>query len=204
MASLKLNDTGTRCVLAQHQLTPARRIGRGQFCAVYEDGPDAVIKLTTDSIQLESVRDYLIGPHFPKMLDNYGYVGEQFSGDLSLLMFKSERLNPTRMADLATKRLVRKVMASVDRFWSSQEAINRYNKRGRPADKLASRSEATLEQLAEDTDLPLSVREAFQALLNMALNYQNIVLDMHGANLMVRGRDELIFNDVVVSGELLV
>lgn len=204
MASLKLNDTGTCCVLAQHQLTPARRIGRGQFCAVYEDGPDAVIKLTTDSLQLESVRDYLIGPHFPKMLDNYGYVGEQFSGDLSLLMFKSERLNPTRMADLTTKRLVRKVMSSVDRFWSSQEAINRYNKRGRTADKLASRSEATLEQLAEDTDLPLSVREAFQALLNMALNYQNIVLDMHGANLMVRGRDELIFNDVVVSGELLV
>lgn len=204
MASLKLNDTGTRCVLAKHQLTPARRIGRGQFCAVYEDGPNAVIKLTTDSLQLESVRDYLVGPHFPKMLDNYGYVGEQFSGDLSLLMFKSERLNPTRMADLATKRLVRKVRSSVDRFWFSPEVINRYNKRGRTADKLASRSEATLEQLAEYTDLPLSVREAFQALLNMALNYQNIVLDMHGANLMVRGTDELIFNDVVVSGELLV
>lgn len=203
MASLRLNDCGTRFVLAQRQLTPARRIGRGQFCAVYDDGPEAVIKLTTDSIQLESVRDYLIGPHFPKMLDNYGYVGEQYSGELSLLMFKSERLKPTRMADLPTKRLVKKVMRSVDRYWCSNETIKRSSAKHSNTARLVSRTEATLEQLIEDQELPASVREAFEDLLRMAMDYQNIVLDMHGANLMVRGADELIFNDVVVTGELL-
>jgi hypothetical protein len=35
------------------------------------------------------------------------------------------------------------------------------------------------------------------------LDYQNLVIDFHGANLMVRGTDELVFNDVIVDGDLL-
>lgn len=203
MAFLRLSDYGTKAVLREYQLTTSRRIGRGQFCAVYAAEDHAVLKLTADSIQLESVRDYLIGPHFPKVLETFGYVGEQHAGDVDLLMYKSERLNPMRTADIGTRRLARKVIRSVDQCWNSATAINKSNHSGSHPSRLASRSEATLEQLVEDTSLPESIREAFEDILRMAQNYQNIVLDFHGANLMVRGTDELVFNDVVVSAERL-
>ncbi|KVP17392.1 hypothetical protein [Burkholderia ubonensis] len=203
MAFLKLNDYGTRAVLSRFDLSASRRLGKGQFCAVYEDGPDAVLKLTTDPIQLESVRDYLGGIHFPKMLDNEGHVGVQHHGDLDLYMFKSERLKPTREADAATRKLARQVLKSVDCSLSSRDAQHRGNVRGSFAAKQSLRSQAALEQLKENKDLPESVREAFEDILRMVWNYNDLVIDFHGANLMVRGKDELVFNDVLVDGAML-
>lgn len=203
-AILKLNDWGTRAVLSRYGLTASRRLGKGTFCAVYEDGPDQVFKLTADSIQLESVRDYLVGVHFPKLLANEGCVGEQFKGDRSLFLFKSERLKRTREADAATRKLTRQVLKAVDECWSSKEATNKSHLlRGTFAAKQSMRSSVALEQLIEKKDLPESVREAFEDIQRMVMNYNDLALDFHGANLMVRGTDELVFNDIIVDGALL-
>ncbi|HDR9103546.1 hypothetical protein [Paraburkholderia sp. A3RO-2L] len=203
MAFLKLNDFGTRRVLSQFHLTAGRRIGKGQFCAVYEDGPDAVFKLTTDAIQLESVRDYLGGVHFPKMLDNIGYVGEQHVNELSLFLFKSERLKPLREADVATRKLGRKVIRVVHECLSNRLTKSKVPALGPFKAKQAQRTLAALEQLAENADLPETMREAFEDIHRMVRDYDGLVIDFHGANLMVRGADEIVFNDIIVDGSLL-
>jgi hypothetical protein len=202
MALIKLNDWGTRAVLNRFNLTASRRIGKGQFCAVYEDGPDAVIKLTTDPIQLESVRDYFGGVHFPKLLANEGHVGVQYKGDVDLYMFKTERLRSLREADAATRKLARTVLAAVEQCFNSREVISKATVRGSRAHRTSLRSAAALEQLKDRTDLPESLREAFEDILRMVWNYNDLCLDFHRANLMVRGTDELIFNDVILDGTL--
>jgi hypothetical protein len=202
MALIKLNDWGTRAVLNRFNLTASRRIGKGQFCAVYEDGPDAVIKLTTDSIQVESVRDYLGGVHFPKMLGNEGHVGVQYKGDVDLYLFKAERLRPLREADAATRKLACTVLDAVEQCWNSRDVISKATVRGTRARRVSLRSQAVLEQLKDNKDLPESLREAFEDILRMVWNYDDLCLDFHRANLMVRGTDELIFNDVILDGNL--
>lgn len=203
MAILNLTDFGTRKVLRKYGLTAARKIGRGEFCAVYEDSPTTVLKLTADAIQLESVRDYLVGVHFPKLIENEGYVGEQSKGERSLFLFKAERLKPVREADPSTRKLARQVLKAVEKANSSDEAINRSNvQHTRFAYTQSLRAQATLELLMEDETLPASIREAFEDIHRMTLNYNDLVIDFHGPNLMVRGNDELVFNDVILDGEL--
>lgn len=203
MAVIKLNDFGTKAVLSQFGLTPKRRIGKGTFCAVYEDGPDSVMKLTTDPIQRESTRDYLIGVHFPVLQEDIGHVGTQHTDDLELYMFKAERLRPTRDADAATRKLARQVISAVDDCWRTTEAFRALNGRGSVAQVKSACSSVVLAQLTEFKSLPLTIRDAFVDIQRMVWDYKNLVLDFHGANLMVRGTDELVFNDVIVDGELL-
>lgn len=204
MALLKLNDWGTRQVLSQFELTPERRIGRGYFCAVYEAGPASVLKLTVDGVQLESVRDHLVGPHFPRLTDNLGCVGTQAKGDFDLFLFKSERLRPIQAADAATRRLAREVIRTVDGCLRSPQATAQYNKAyGSVALRKTLQSQAALEQLVTCPTLPGSVRTAFEDLYRMVGNYVHLVLDFHSANLMVRGTDELVFNDVIADGDKL-
>jgi hypothetical protein len=196
MATIRLNDYGTKAVLSQFALTPGRRLGKGEFCAVYADGPDEVIKLTTDPIQRESVRDYLGGVHFPNMLEDLGCVGTQHAGDLDLYMFKAERLRPTRDADAATRRLARQVIKEVEASLATSDAQASLRGRGSKAVRYAARSDAALKHLVDSKSLPASVVEAFADLQHMTWNYNNLVIDFHGANLMVRGTEELVFNDV--------
>jgi len=203
MAFIKLSDGGTRRVLSQFDLTTSRRIGKGQFCVVYEDGPDAVLKLTTDPIQLESVRDYLGGVHFPKLLDNFGYVGEQHINECSLFLFKSERLKPMRHADAATRKLARKVLSLVDSSLSNRDTQRRVPRRGTFASKQSERCVAALENLMECKDVPETMRVAFEDIHRMVRNYNDLVIDFHGCNLMVRGTDEIVFNDIIVDGAML-
>jgi hypothetical protein len=204
MAVLNLRDGGTRAVLSQFGLKPAQRIGRGQFCAVYADteNNDVVVKLTADAIQLESVRDYLVGAHYPMLLHNEGYVGTQYCNDQNLYLFKTERLQPLRMADKATKKLANLVLKLEAEAWYSFETQRRANVRGSLATQQAMRSNAVLEQLLQCKELPASILEAFEALYYMHGNYNDLTLDFHSANLMVRGTDELVFNDVILDAAL--
>lgn len=202
MTVLRLNDPGTRQVLVKHQLTADRRIGRGAFCAVYEDGPTSVLKLSSDSVQLDAARHYLEGVHYPKMVEDIGYVGTQLRGDIDLVLFKAERLNPTRLADAATRKLARKIQKSV--FFGCDEPAARaaYSKRGTQSEKNSARSLVVLQQLVDNKSFPISIHEAFLELQRLAWDYSNLFLDFAGANLMVRGTDELVFNDVFANGDL--
>lgn len=202
MKKLKLNDWGTRRVLAEKGLTADRRIGRGAFCAVYEAGPDAVLKLTADSIQYESVRDYLWGDHYPALLgDDHGYAGEQ-SNEQSLYLFRAERLQPLRFADVATKKLATLFLRRADLAWASPQT-QREASRSPRQERRTVRTRESLKQLVDDGVLPASLRQALADLLRMINDYDGLQFDLHRGNLMVRGTDELVLNDVVVSGSLM-
>lgn len=201
---LKLNDWQTRKHIREHGLDKMDRLGRGTFCAVYDETADTVLKLTADAIQYESVRDYLFGTHYPELIGGAGYIGEQSHGELSLYLFRAERLNPLRMADLATKRLARKVLSKVDSVWCSSWNSVPGNHSTDWAYRRSEVSRKTIRELRDDDTLPLSIREAFEYLENFANDYQDVGLDFHRNNLMVRGTDELVFNDVIVSVKPLV
>ena len=203
MAVIKLSDWGTRRVLSEYGLTPKRRLGMGLFCAVYEDGPDSVFKLTTDPIQRDSVRDYFGGTHFPALQKDIGYVGEQQAGERSLFLFKAERLRPTREADAATRKLARQLVRMVDDCWRSDDAARKLRGRGSQAQLRSEGSALVLNQLVDSPALPESIREALEDVRLMVRDYTNLVIDFHGANLMVRGTDELVLNDIIVDGDLL-
>lgn len=203
MALLHLNDYGTSAVLRRFELTPKRRIGRGLTCAVYEDGPDAVYKLTIDPIQRESVCHYLGGTHFPAVLKDIGHVGEQYKRDLNLYLFKCERLRPLKDADSATRKLAFQVLKAVDECWDAPDAKRALHARGTVAQTRSACASVVLNQLVEFPGIPSGIREAFEDLRRLVWDYRDLVIDFHRANLMVRGTDELVLNDVVASGELL-
>lgn len=203
MNVIKLNDMGTRAVLHRHGLSTGRRLGKGATCAVYEDGPDAVIKLTADPVQWESVRDYLGGVHFPTLVESIGHVGTQRAGDRELYMFKAERLRPIRDAEPATRKQARHLLKVVDRFWGSAEAKKALHQRGTIASRRSACSVVVLEQLAECPDLPQSMQEACVDLLRLVMDYQNLNIDFQERNLMVRGNGDIVFNDVVIDASLL-
>lgn len=203
MAYLQLSDFGTKSVLRKFNLTPARRIGRGQFCSVYEDGPDKVLKLTCDVIQFESIRDYMEGPHFPSMMENFGCVGTQGRHKRDLFLFQTERLTPLKSAPPATKKLARQLLKTVRDHWTSDAALNRATHCHRFSEMLQARSDVVLEQVMQDTRLPQSLRYAFELLARMKSDYGSVSLDVHGANLMVRDDGELVLNDVVTDSEML-
>lgn len=202
MALLNLADYATKRVVSRYGLTPARRIGRGMFCAVYEDGPDAVWKLTADNIQYESVRDYLDGTHYPALVDGPGYVDSQ-RNEVGLYLFRAERLQPLKLADKPTRKLAQHLLREADRHWHSADAQRAADRHRQTPQRCAARAQLTLEQLQDTAMLPQSLREALADLLRMMLDYGTLSLDLHRANLMVRGTDELVLNDVVVDGAKL-
>ena len=203
MALLHLNDYGTSAVLRQFGLTPQRRIGRGLTCAVYDDGAESVYKLTVDPIQRESVCHYLDGKHFPAVVQDIGHVGEQGKLDLNLYLFKAERLRPTKDADSATRKLASQVLKAVNDCWDGADTQRVLHSRGSVAQSRSAAASVILDHMVENRELPLSIREAFEDLRRLVWDYRDLVLDFHCANFMVRGTDELVFNDVVASGELL-
>lgn len=187
MLNLRLRDPKTRAVASEFGLTPQNRLGRGKFCAVYKKSEDRVYKLTSSAIQLESARDYFEGSHFPRFYTDYWCQGQQSHGAL-LYLYTAERLNKLRDADKSTKALSRLI------YQKTQSAIG--SKINLPS--VVGASIQACEDLITDKDLPLSIREAFERVIDVCYDFADVILDIHGANFMVRGKDELILNDIVV------
>ena len=194
--SLLLNDVETRRVLSRFNLEPSRRIGRGRFCAVYEkDQGRAVYKLTTSLLQRESLRDTLTGAHFPKFIEDYGFVGLQSDGK-GLYLFTTDRLTPLSKSSSQVKSLAKKLLVWwKDYLWS----MNGYYE---PTEK--STQLQGLESLEQDTTFPDSFRESIGKIIKLAYEQgDELIFDLHRGNLMSR-EDELILNDVVVHRDELI
>lgn len=61
--------------LREHPLLKGKKlIGRGMFSAVFETGPDTVLKLTVDSVNYALLVGpaRMIGAHFPHVLEDQG------------------------------------------------------------------------------------------------------------------------------------
>lgn len=203
MRILNLNDHGTKAVLRELNALPENRIGRGALCAVYDAGPHEVLKISADVIQLESVRFYLQGTHYPAMTKDIGYVGTQFRRNLSLVAYQSERLNPLKTADKATKKLARDLISKSGLIFMASAAKRPYDRRESDTERRAAQTLMVLESLAEQDSLPLSLREALADVHGMAMDYGTLSLDISASNLMVRGTDELVLNDIIVDGSVL-
>lgn len=204
MAILNLKDLGTKAALLKHGLVPKSRIGRGCFAVVYAKGEDRVLKLTTDPVQSEIHRIWGHGPHFPELHVNHGIVGEQDQGKLNLWLLELERLQSMRYADQPTRELAKLIRRQGER--ASRDAVGSVQPDPLSpfSDKvLLKRQRVTLARLTEDRELPVSIREAFGCLYLAATNELPLQLDMHSNNFMVRGKDQLILNDIACDHTLL-
>lgn len=195
---LQLNDGATKRVMQQYGLNASNRLGRGMFCAAYDAGWDEVMKLTSDPIQVESIRDYFRGEHFPQLIQNYGYMGEQ-RNEASLFLFKVDRLKPVKEADAATQTLAKSLVRRTCKLYDTVKVDEKY----RWNNFKTERDKLIVEALMNDGRLPQSLRDAFEPVMTMLCDYDGLRLDLCGKNLMVRGQDELILNDIVVDGKLL-
>lgn len=190
---LRLDNLATKFIARRHGLTPARRLGRGTFCAVYEgDSPESVWKLTADDIQRESALFHFNSPWFPKLLEDCGYVGDQ--DEQPLWLFKTERLQPLRQSPASVRKEARFLM---QRFAVNWEAALDQG--------FAAHSEefcAQVVALVMDDPTASHYQEAMGQLYNVLTNYPGARLDLQQANLMARG-DQLVLNDIVCNAKLL-
>lgn len=190
---LRLDSPATKFIARRHGLTPARRLGRGTFCAVYEgDSPESVWKLTADEVQRESALFHYNSPCFPKLLEDCGYVGDQ--DERPLWLFKTERLQPLRQSSADVRKEARFLMQrfSVNFEVALDQGFSAH------AEEFCAQVVALM---MEDSSVE-PYHEAMGQLYNVLTNYPGARLDLHSGNLMARG-DQLVLNDIVCNATLL-
>lgn len=125
-------------------------------------------------------------------------MGEQ-RNEASLFLFKVDLLKPVKEADAATQTLARSLVRRTNKLYDTVKVDERH----RWNNFYTERDKLIVQSLIDDVRLPQSLREAFEPVLSMLNDYDGLHLDLYGANLMVRGQDELILNDIVVDGKLI-
>jgi hypothetical protein len=200
---LRLQDWGVKRVMREHGLKAKDKLGRGAFTAVYAEDDATVLKLTVDPIQYDAHVFLRDNPHFPTVFDPRGEVGNQHAQDLALYLSRCERLRPLNQADAPTRRLARQVTKASARCWVSARVYSVAKGYARESDHFRVRTLETFSEMSQDMAFPQSLRDAFEVLANMVSNYGEATLDMHRGNLMVRGTDELVLNDVLAPCNLL-
>jgi hypothetical protein len=193
MAILKLTDKATKIALDHPLLKAKARIGRGAFCAVYDNGA-SVLKLTCDEYQYAfyTHADRPIGSYFPTLLADLGCVGG--TREKPLYLVEMERLQPIRFkaktaADAWNQRknLVAAVNGHRQHVWNKFE--------GRDCDVGRLIQIACLRGAAESGQVG---RELGLAANRLASFCELVVCspDLHRSNFMLRG-SQLVLNDVV-------
>jgi len=185
---LKLKDPGVRAALHHPALVGLPRLGRGAFCAVYDNG-GTVLKLTCDPVSYEYAAGHLRpqGEHFPCLVNDWRDIGETSGGD-ALYLFEVEKLQPIlRGSPCEVKRDAEVLVNLVDATWSRH--------RWRTTEGHVA-SYRALQELAAGDDLSERMREGLGELALFAGDHEG-VLDFHKANLMLRD-DTIVLNDVIV------
>lgn len=196
--TLKMDDRGVRWVRHTHpRLKGKRMLARGHFAAVFDGGPDTILKLTRDPLQYAVAADpyHPEGPYFPRLVESYGDVGETNDGHC-LYLIEVERLQAINaQAPLAMKRERKSLMQVLDFHASTIRgtlpANRRYSKYG---DQEVAR--LTLETARECEEISEGARQALGDLRDFICNYDGYALDFHAGNMMRRG-DQLVLNDVI-------
>lgn len=177
-------------------------IGCGQFSAVFEGSrPDTIHKLTIDPVAYWLFNDGYVGvegKHFPKTVEDYSDVGEVVihanlrSGrprKVPIYLYEQERLQPLPMKS-EQRKLAKKIIDKA----RGGTTVSVRSPTGRVRD--VDTAKAKLETLASQEDLPESVREASEQLADFCDYYDDLFLDMHFGNFMVRPETgDLIFSD---------
>lgn len=182
MRLLNMNDVR---FLRHTKLAGKREIGRGAFASVFaEEHGDCVTKVTTDQMAYclaadQRAQDALapVSNHFPRVLEDYGDVGE--SRGARVYVLDMERLRPLSSSE--HRRHVRKWVKAWDAFDKSVFGDCSY------------RSTRFCERMAYVNE---PYAQVFKALANFFSDFGG-ALDLKLANFMERPSGELVFNDVV-------
>ena len=196
MKILKLTDPGVKRVINSHSaLRGKQRIGRGFYSAVFDNG-DTVLKLTADAHHYDLLQFYAEGPHFPKVIVNHGYVGDQKAGEFPLYLLEIEKLVKVP-SKTDNSKIVHKLCRTAARMMAAKTPIFE-----RHADKIdmARIVPETFYQMSEDKDLPTQLREGLEQLGRFALDYEGVGMDFHPTNFMQReATGELVLSDPIMN-----
>lgn len=195
MSILNLKHWGTQQAMRHEALKGLPLIGRGMFCAVFDKG-ETVLKLTADRIQYGFYTDYTAptGDHYPRLVENYGEVGEQHEHMLYLI--EMEKLTKIgRRADcpdLAWEQ--RKAIISISEEWRAKH-VWKHSHVKNPIHYCRVTDLAVLNAMSKDERLDESMRTVCEELAMFVSDY-DAGLDLHRGNFMLRG-ETLVFNDVM-------
>lgn len=195
---LLLTDRGTKAALKLPELEGLPRIGRGKFSVVFDKG-DTVMRLTTDRTAYElNCRNYTgDNVHFPKLIEDYGIVGDQLDDERALFLFETEKLLPLR-GNLTARRQCKVVQRmrqdGYDQF--ARDIGESTLTLEHMADQLEAEHETFANFPKPFTSLPVTMIETFSNMARFATDYEHPMLDFHDGNFMVRpGCGTLVFND---------
>jgi hypothetical protein len=191
MNVLLLADRGTKAAIKHPELDGLPRIGRGKFSVVFDKG-ETVVRLTADRIVYDLLSsNYARGPHFPKLVNDWGYVGEQHDGQHGLYMFETEKLVGLT-GNIAARRQANWVQRMRSDGWDKFHNSN-------------EESMLSLQHMHDDLEqslaagwsgLPQTMLDAFETMGCFAADHECPMLDLHNGNFMVRPAcGTLIFND---------
>lgn len=196
MKILKLTDPGVKHVINSHPaLKGKQRIGRGFYSIVFDNG-NTVLKLTADAHHYDLLQFYAEGDCFPKVVNNYGYVGNQILGKFPLYLLEIEKLVKVPGKTVNSK-IVHKLCRQAARMMAAKTPIFE-----RHADKIdiARIVPETFYQMSEDKDLPMQLREGLEQLGRFALDYEGVGMDFHPSNFMQReATGELVLSDPILN-----
>lgn len=203
MAILKLNHPGTRAAMCHPALRGKKRIGRGFFAAVYDNG-DTILKMTCDSRAYEFHCDmgglHVDGNiHFARVIEDHGCIGHQ--GDLRINLMEMEKLEKLAPATPQKKFAKKLERHCAKMLMSKQPAFERLHGR---VDHSRIVPE-TLYQLSEnEAEYGETMCNAFERLASFSMNYEHVCLDIHSGNIMVRpGTGDIILMDPIADAKLL-
>lgn len=200
MSILNLKHPGTKLALRHEVLQGKQMIGRGWFAAVFDNG-DTVLKLTCDNVQYGFYTDYFRpqGEHFPKLVENYGHVGEQY--EHALFLVEMEKLTPVgKKASCPEAWVQRKTILEVIESLRVKHCDDMPQKIN-PVDYHCRLTEIVLTAASEDDRLTPAMRSVLEQIGSYVSNYHG-AMDFKPGNFMLRG-DTLVFNDVIVDIETI-
>lgn len=191
---LRLDDKGTKKALTHPALTGKKRIARGKFSAVYDNG-ETVLKVTTDSTGYELMKFYANNnKRFPETITDYGMIGVQKLYDLNIYMVEVERLYQINTAPLSSRRLVKRLCKQASNIMATKTPIFEKHENKITMARIVPE---TLYQMSDDKDFTPDMREALESIASFSMDYDGVGLDFHSANFMVRENGELVFSDPV-------
>lgn len=194
---LQLTDPHVRAALRHPALAGKKRIGRGAFCAVYDNG-DTVLKLTADAFQYRFYAEphwFDDSPYFPRLVHDFEDVGETADG-LSLFLVEMEKLD--RVSTLpACRRQVRQILKVADEFYYPH--FDRAHKIRNQHERRKMVCIQTLDDMSVDERLEPGLQDALDRTRNFLSNH-DCAFDLHQANFMRRG-EQVVLNDVVADLE---
>ncbi len=202
MKALLLTDPAVKMIRRMPELAGKRPIGRGVFSAVFDGTrPDTVLKLTVDSRSYGLSNDGCVrcdGPHFPRVVNNFGEVGESIirQEEYPIYLYEVERLSKLQAGSVAAKQARALLNASI-------RASGRAPYSPRSEHTALSIATALVDEANDDETIPVSLHTALEDLRDWIGCHDDISIDLHRGNLMQDSAGVLVINDPICHDSLL-